>query len=140
MNGNPQVRVGLGVMIFKNGKVLLGKRKGSHGEGEYSFPGGHMEFGESFEECAKRETFEEAGIRIKNIKFLLLSNIKIWEGKHYLHIGLAADWESGEPAVKEPEKCDGWGWYDINNLPNPLFLPVVESIDAYRGGKNYIDS
>ncbi|MEK6841001.1 MAG: DNA mismatch repair protein MutT, partial [Nanoarchaeota archaeon] len=37
---NNQVKVGVGVMIFKNGKILLSKRKGSHGAGEYAFPGG----------------------------------------------------------------------------------------------------
>ncbi len=48
-------RVGIGVMVMKDGKVLLGKRKGSHGAGEYAWPGGHMEYMESFEDVAKRE-------------------------------------------------------------------------------------
>ena len=134
------VKAGAGVMILKSGKVLLGKRKGSHGEGEYAFPGGHLEFGESFEDCVKRETFEETGVRIKNVRFLLLSNIKIWEGKHYIHIGLLADWESGEPEVREINKAENWDWYDLNKLPYPLFLPVVQAIEAYKGGRNYIDS
>ncbi len=56
-----KIRVGVGIMIFKDGKVLMGRRKGSHGAGEYAFPGGHLDFGESFEDCAKRETLEEAG-------------------------------------------------------------------------------
>ena len=77
-------RVGVGVMIFKNGKVLLSKRKGSHGEGEYSFPGGHLEYMESFEDCAVREVQEECGIKIKNINFLYLTNIKKYAPKHYV--------------------------------------------------------
>jgi len=32
-------KVGVGIMIIKNGKVLLGKRKGSHGAGQYAWPG-----------------------------------------------------------------------------------------------------
>lgn len=37
-----QVRVGVGVMIFKDSKVLLYKRYSSHGDGQYVFPGGHL--------------------------------------------------------------------------------------------------
>ena len=60
-------KVGVGVMIIKNGKVLFHKRKGSHGDGEYAWPGGHLEYMESFEDCVRREVYEEAGIEIKNI-------------------------------------------------------------------------
>lgn len=132
-------KVGLGVMIFKNGKVLLGKRKNAHGAGEYAWPGGHLEFGESFESCAKRETMEEAGISIKNIRFLRLMNFKQYADKHYADIGLIADWESGEPKVMEPEKCEGWDWYDMEKLPQPLFGPVPSYIESYRTGKNFFD-
>ena len=67
-----QIKVGVGVMILKGKKVLLHKRFGSHGEGEYASPGGHLEFGESIGDCAKRETTEETGIKIKNIKNSIL--------------------------------------------------------------------
>ena len=63
-------------MIFKDGKVLLGKRKGSHGVGEYAWPGGHMEYMESFEGCAKQETMEETGVEIENLRFLRVMNLK----------------------------------------------------------------
>jgi len=43
--------------------------------GEWSFPGGHLEYMESFEDCAKRETREECGIEITNIRFQFLSNV-----------------------------------------------------------------
>lgn len=75
MAGKKRPKVGIGVLVFKKGKALLAKRKGSHGRGEYAFPGGHLEFGESIEECAKRECREEAGIEIKNVRFLRLLNL-----------------------------------------------------------------
>lgn len=133
-------KIGVGIMILKDGKVLLGKRKGSHGVGEYSFPGGHLEYMESFEDCARREIKEECGVEVKNIRFQLLANIKQYAPKHYVHIGLIADWASGEPEILEPEKCESWSWYAINKLPEPLFEPCRISIDSYKTGKNYYDA
>lgn len=78
-------RVGLGVCIVKDNKVLLGKRKNAHGDGSWCFPGGHLEFGESYEECAQRETFEEVGVSIKNIQFVTATNdLFPEEDKHYI--------------------------------------------------------
>ncbi len=133
-------KVGIGVMIFKDGKVLLGKRKNAHGDGSYAWPGGHMEYMESFADCAKRETMEEAGIEIENVRFLRLMNLKTYAPKHYVDIGLAADWKSGEPQIMEPDKCEGWGWYDIDNLPQPLFDTLPTYIEAIKTGKNYFDA
>ena len=135
----PQVKVGIGVLVFKDGKILLGKRKGSHGEGEYAFPGGHLEFGESIKECAKRECREEAGIEIKNIRFLRLANLKKYIGKHYLDIALVADWKAGIPKVMEPEKAESWNWYDQGNLPQPLFATIKSYFVALKTGKNFFD-
>ena len=132
--------VGVGVMIMRGGRVLLGKRKGAHGEGEYSFPGGHLEHGESFEECARRETREECGVEIENVRFQLLANVKKYAPKHYVHIGLVADWKSGEPSVLEPAKCESWAWYTPDRLPEPLFEMSRLSILFYKQGKNYFDA
>jgi 8-oxo-dGTP diphosphatase len=133
-------RVGVGVMIVKNGKVLLGKRKGSHGSGEYAWPGGHLEYMESFEACAKRETLEETGIEIHNVTFLRLMNLKEYAPKHYVDIGLIAEWKSGEPIVLEPEKVESWNWYDMDSLPSPLFSTIPSYIEAYKTGRNYWDA
>ena len=132
--------VGVGVMIMRDGRVLLGKRKGAHGEGEYSFPGGHLEHGESFEECARRETLEECGMEIENVRFQLLANVKKYAPKHYVHIGLVADWKSGEPKILEPDKCESWAWYTLDRLPEPLFEMSRIVIEAYNQGKNYFDA
>lgn len=118
-------RVGIGIIVKKNGKVLLGKRKGSHGEGSWSFPGGHLEFGEELVDCAKREVFEETGIKIKNARPAAFTNdIFEKEGKHYVTLFVTADCESGEPEVMEPEKCERWEWFEWKNLPQPLFLTI----------------
>jgi len=136
---NKKPKVGVGIMILKEGKVLLGKRRGSHGEGEYAFPGGHLEYMESFEKCAKREVLEECGIEIDNIRFQFLANVVKYAPKHYVHIGLMADWKSGEVEVLEPEKCESWDWYDINELPEPIFEMAKLSINSYKSGKIYYD-
>ena len=138
-SSNYYPRVGIGIMMLKDGKVLLGKRLGSHGEGEYAFPGGHFEYMESFEGSARREIKEECGIEINNIRFQFLQNVKKYAPKHYVHIGLIADWKSGEPLILEPEKCEGWDWYDLNNLPEPVFESADMAIKSFKTGKNYFD-
>jgi 8-oxo-dGTP diphosphatase len=139
MNEIQRPKVGVAVMIFKDGKVLLGKRRGSHGEGEYAFPGGHLEYMEGFADCARREVLEECGIEIENISFQFLANVTKYAPKHYIHIGLVADWKSGEPQILEPEKCESWGWYDLNNLPSPMFEMCTLSIESQKTGRNYLD-
>jgi len=140
MEQDKRPKVGIGVMVFKEGRILLGKRKGSHGAGEYAIPGGHMEYMESFEACAKRELLEETGMQITNIRFLRLLNLKDYAPKHYVDVGLIADWESGEPLVLEPNKCEGWDWYDLKNLPAPLFKTTDTYLEALETGKNYYDA
>ena len=118
-----EVRVGIGVFIFKNGKFLVGHRKGSHGEGTWALPGGHLEFGESFERAAEREVAEENGLEIQNIEFGAVTNdIFESENKHYVTIWMISMWKSGEPEILEPHKCLEWRWVDFDSLPKPLFL------------------
>jgi 8-oxo-dGTP diphosphatase len=140
MSNQNNVMVGLGVVIMKDGKILMGKRKGSHAEGTNCLPGGHFEYMESIIDSAKREVMEETGLEIDNVRFLCLSNLKEYAPKHYVDIGLLADWKSGEPQIMEPDKCDGWGWYDIDNLPSgPLFSTIPDYIKALKGENNFFD-
>ena len=126
-------------MIFKDGKVLLGRRKGSHGEGEYAWPGGHLEYMESIKECARREVREETGMEIKNIRFLRIYNLKEYAPKHYLDIGMIADWAKGEPKVREPHRIESWSWYDPGHLHQPLFTTIPSYFEAYQTGRNFFD-
>ncbi|MEO6110192.1 MAG: NUDIX hydrolase [Candidatus Saccharimonadales bacterium] len=118
-----QTRVGVGVFIFKNGKFLMQQRMGSHGEGTWSLPGGHLDFGESFEQTAIREVAEETGLQIKNIRFGAVTNdLFEKENKHYVTIWMLSDWAEGTETITEPEKCTAQGWFTFDELPEPLFL------------------
>ncbi|KAF4211260.1 hypothetical protein CNMCM8980_006859 [Aspergillus fumigatiaffinis] len=115
---NPRVGVGV-VVLNTEGKVVLGKRKGSHGAGTWAFPGGHLEFGESFEACAVREVLEETGLSIHDVRFLTATNdIMEAEGKHYItvYVGGMVKEDNAQPQILEPEKCDEWRWISWDDV------------------------
>ena len=125
MSDEQRPKVGLGVFIIKDGKVLMGQRLGAHGAGSWCPPGGHLEFGESWEDCARRETLEEAGIEIKNVRIMSMSNDhREAQGTHYVTIIMKADYASGEVRNCEPDKCAGWEWFAWEEIPSPRFQPI----------------
>lgn len=120
-----EVRVGVSAIILRDGHLLLGERIGSHGAHTWATPGGHLEFGESIEECAKRETLEETGLVIDTFKKLTYTNdIFVKENKHYVTLYVVASCPVGDPKVIEPAKCIQWRWFKMDELPSPLFLPL----------------
>lgn len=116
--------IGVGVVVLHEGKVLLGKRKGSHGMGDWSLAGGHLEFKESIEECAKRELEEETGLKALSLSLGPWTEDVIESDKHYVTIFVFVHHFIGIPKLLEPHKCEGWQWFAWNELPTPLFLPV----------------
>ncbi len=124
-------RVGIGVFVIKNGKFIMGCRKGAHGEGTWSVPGGHLEFGETVEKGAKREVKEETGMDIANIKVAGITNdIFEKENKHYVTVWVTSNWKSGKPKIMEPDKFLDLDWYDFKNMPDNLFLPWKELLKS----------
>ena len=136
-------RIGIGTfLINKNWQILLGKRKGSHGAGEWSLPGGHLEWMEKIEDCSRREVKEETGL--VDIEFLtelgFSQNFFPKDKKHYITIYTAFYVKSGEPKLIEPNKCEGWEWFDLfgatmikpGKLPLPLFGGIDGQMDAVR--------
>lgn len=116
---------GVGVIIRKDGNVLFGRRRGSHGDGTWSVPGGHLEWGESFEDCAKRETLEETGIAITNVRVASVTNDFFeTENKHYVTVFVVADWLSGDPKHVDAT-YEALQWYPWNKPPEPQFLPLL---------------
>lgn len=126
-------KVGVGIIIHRNGNVLMGKRKGAHGAGTWSFPGGHLEWQETLHECACREVLEETGMRVTGTQFATATNdIFEAEGKHYVTLYMLADAE-GEPQLLEPDSCEGWQWFSWDDLPRPLFICIENLVkQGYR--------
>lgn len=118
-------KVGLGVYILNSkNELLLLKRIGSYGPGTWCPPGGHLEFGESFAEGGKRETKEETGLIVDDIRVVSVTNdIYKKEQEHYITIALSAKLKSGKAKIMEPDKCTDIGWFKLNKLPENLFLP-----------------
>ena len=137
-----EVRVGVGVIIKNSeGRVLIGRRISEYAP-YFSIPGGHLEEGESFEECGIREIFEETGLVIApcDIKVIAVTNdLETFSesGKHYISVILYTERFKGDPELKEPDKCEGWIWTDPENLPEPHFEASRKGISCMLDGRFY---
>ena len=110
------VKVGVGVLVWKGDKVALVKRSGSYGFGTWSPPGGHVEFGESVLDTARRETMEEIGAEIENLEVLGIA-----QDNHYITVWVRSDWASGELKTRDAEFTES-GLFKMDDLPEPLFI------------------
>ena len=132
MNLGQRVPVGVGVVLKRDGHVLLGKRKGAHGAGQLALPGGKPDAGESPIDAAKRELFEETGIKVPYFRTLPLWTYDRFqkEGLHYVTLYFVALCPPDATAVlREPEKCEGWQWIDPRDLwTNDLFVGAAQAI------------
>lgn len=137
-----RVGVGVGVMLLRDNKVLLGKRHNDpkkadselHGEGTWTMPGGKLHFGETFEETGAREVFEETGIKINKEDFRVISlTDDIVEDAHFVTIGLLSERFEGKAKVMEPDEITEWQWFSLNELPSLIFFPSEKML------KNYFD-
>lgn len=143
-----KIGVGVGVMILNNKKILLGQRhpdpkkakSAFHGEGTWTMPGGKLHFGESFEEAAAREVFEETGIAIKpqELKVIAVNNDRIADA-HFITIGLLYEGVVEKPKVMEPDVITRWGWFTLDNLPQPIFPLSQEIVDNYSKRAFYLE-
>lgn len=139
--------VGIGVILFnRQGQLLLGKRKSENGQGTWSVPGGYLEKLESLEEAATREVAEETGLKIENPRVMRFCNYVIEEEDyHFLDVYMTADIvgdDQKEIQLMEPDKCEGWRWFDLGDLPRPLFREYGEEWSKYlmkKGQEKLLD-
>ena len=145
MEEKKRVGAGFGVILERDGKILLGMRhpdpdkadSAFRSAGEWCLPGGKLEWQETLEAGAIREVKEETGIIIKNPQVISIHNCKN-EHAHFMTVGMMArEWE-GQAQVMEPDEIIEWKWFDMNNLPKERYFPSFEVIENYIQGKFYI--
>lgn len=140
-----KVGAGLGVILVRKGKILLGKRHPDpdkadsvfRSAGEWCIPGGKLDFGETFEECAVREVYEETGIKISDPKIISVHNCKN-EHAHFMTVGVIAKNWQGEASVMEPDEITEWKWFSLKRLPRPRYFPSFMVIENYLKKKFYV--
>lgn len=145
MNLNKHPRVGVGIIVLKDNKVLLGKRNEDalkadsllHGEGTWTLPGGKLDFREDIQDCACREVFEETNIKINKDKLRIASVTNdVVEDAHFVTLGFLSEEFEGEPEVMEPDEIIEWKWFDLDNLPSPMFFPSEKAIKNFINKEN----
>ena len=114
----------------------MAQRKGALGGGSWGSAGGHLEFGETLEECARREAMEEFGVEVGELRYLCVSNIVAY-GRHYLDVEFLGDIGLQEPRLLEPEAFHGSGWFPLHSPPEPLFQAMAYAIDSLLTGRRY---
>jgi len=132
------------VLLERDGRILLGKRKNAFGAGCWSMPAGHIEHNEGVFGCAERELKEETGIEVGSFEFVAAKLIPPYElngvmsGDYAAFLVRPTDW-SGDPANMEPDKNEGWQWFDPAALPEPLFPPVALLLECAKAGVPFLD-
>ena len=126
-------RVGVGVMIVRDGRVLMGRRMSGQRPGWWGWIGGKLEFGETLQECARREAREEAGVDVADLRLLCISSI-IVEEQHWIDVEFLGAIAAGEPYAAAPDELTEWAWYWMDDLPSPIFEPAELALKSYHTG------
>jgi len=146
METNKKIGAGFGIMLLKNNQVLLGHRhedpgKASslmHGEGTWTMPGGKLHFGEELKEAALRELSEETSIVTKkeDLKIISVTNDIVFDA-HFVTLGFLCEKFEGQAKIMEPDEITEWRWFDLNNLPQPLFAPSEKILKNFAESEIY---
>ena len=119
--------VGVGCIVVREGKLLLVRNQ----RGWWSIPGGHLDFGESPDLCAARETFEETGVSVTNVEFVAITNDVLLElSKHYLTVWMHGDADNVPPQIGDTAEINDIGWFSPDQLPSPLHLYFQNLLDG----------
>lgn len=112
----------VGVICFRGDEVLLIRRGKPPRMGDWSIPGGRLEWEEPVQACALRELFEETGVTAELVGLVDVIDGFFGEGRHYVLIDYAARWLSGDPQAGD-------------DAVEARFWPVVEAIERVEWPK-----
>lgn len=119
--------------VFRDGQVLLARRGQKPSPGLWSLPGGRVEPGETLAAAAAREVMEEVGVSCEILGVAGALDVIQHDpagalAAHFVVVGHAARWVSGEPATG-PEAAEV-GWFDPQALPDATTPGLQGIVDA----------
>nr|WP_156619674.1 MULTISPECIES: NUDIX domain-containing protein [Rhizobium/Agrobacterium group] len=113
--------VGVGLAILRDGKLLLYKRMRPPEAGFWNIVGGKVDVLEPAEQAARREAEEETGLTIGSVEFVSVSEqIIAADRQHWVSLLYKTSDISGEATLTEPDKLSDFGWFALDDLPQPL--------------------
>lgn len=130
--------VSVGVLVVHQGRILLAQRGHEPAEGLWTFPGGVVELGETLEEAAAREVWEECGVRVR-IRKPLTTVDRIFRDEqgrveyHYVIVEMLADYVGGEPRPGS----DIWlvEWFAMEEMADLPMTPGTRDIARQAFGE-----
>jgi len=128
--------LGVGLVILRDGKILLYKRMRPPEAGYWNIVGGKVDHMEPTEDAARREAEEETGLTIGRIE-QIGSTEQIIEAdrQHWISLLYIAREVTGEPQLTEPDKLSDFGWFALADLPEPLSAFTKVAISALPAGQ-----
>lgn len=122
----PDIHVDVHLVLLRDGHVLMGERRNTEfAPGQYHVPAGRLEADESIVEGIIREAKEETGIAIAAEDVGIRYVMHIREKSDRLSLFFSTDRWSGEIENREPEKCAGWEWVPVSDMP-PNTVPYAK--------------
>lgn len=130
MNDRFTIRCAVYLILRQDGKLLLSRRANTGWmDGYYSFIAGHLEKDENIFETMIREAEEETGIVINDFDLIPVHTLhrRSEDEVEYIDFFFTANFWTGNPEIKEPDKCDILNWFSEDNLPINL-LPYLHHV------------
>ena len=125
MQTNNRPATGVAVCVIRNNKLLLGRRKKNPGINSWQCPGGLLQLNESIMDCAARLVLHKTGLNINCMHYGPYTNNRFSEdGSHSVTLYVSADYTSGDIDASHYSQAEDWQWFELNKLPEPLFLPL----------------
>jgi mutator protein MutT len=134
--GVDYIGVGVGaVIVDREGRVFLARRgpRAQNERGLWECPGGSVELGETLAAALQREIREEYGVEIAVGELLdVADHILADEQQHWVSPSYLCTIASGEPRIREPEKCSAIGWFHLHEIPDELTQITRSNLARYR--------
>ncbi len=126
-------KVATGVLVERDGRLLLVRRNHEPAMGHWSFPSGYVDAGEVVEDAATREVQEETGLRVR-----LTRLIGVYSTADEQVIFIAYAGEAPEGKAVAGEEAYEVDWFPHDKLPQLAFPHDPEIVDAWRNGNKFL--